>query len=113
LVITQAPIGTPLLLRPNPSLPPGYNALNTFVSIPTQNPSGGSGIFIPPRFNAVSKFVPTPAQVLSREPYIPPPPLIGGSNHPGPSGSNLVGGANHSVTSGFQILVGGQIQVGG
>jgi hypothetical protein len=35
VVVTQAPIGTPLLLRPNLSLPPGYNALNTSIVIPT------------------------------------------------------------------------------
>jgi hypothetical protein len=113
VVITQAPIGTPLPLRPNPSLPPGYNALNTSIAIPTQNPSGGSGLFVPPGYNVASQFVPTPTQVLSGGPYVPPPPLFGGSNHPGPSGSNPVGGTSHSVTSGFQIPVGGQPQVGG
>jgi hypothetical protein len=30
-VITQPPIGTPLPLRSNTSLPPGYNTLNTSV----------------------------------------------------------------------------------
>jgi hypothetical protein len=33
VVITQDLIGTPLPLRSNPSLPPGYNALNTSISI--------------------------------------------------------------------------------
>jgi hypothetical protein len=113
VVITQAPIGTPLPLRPNPSLPPGYNALNTSIAIPTQNPSRGSRLFVPPGYNVASQFVPTPTQVLSGGPYVPPPPLFGGSNHPGPSGSNPVGGTSHSVTSGFQIPVGGQPQVGG
>jgi hypothetical protein len=65
VVITQAPIGTPLPLRPNPSLPPGYNALNTSIAIPTQNPSGGSRLFVPPGYNVASHFVPTPTQVLS------------------------------------------------
>jgi hypothetical protein len=54
VVVTQAPIGTPLPSRPNPSLPPGYRALNTFVAISTQVPSGGSGLFVPPRYNAAS-----------------------------------------------------------
>jgi hypothetical protein len=54
VVITQDPIGTPLLLRPNPSLLPGYNTLKTSMSIPTQNPSGGSGLFIPSGYNATS-----------------------------------------------------------
>jgi hypothetical protein len=44
VVVTQAPIGTPLPPRPNPSLPPGYKALNTSIAIPTQVPSGGSRI---------------------------------------------------------------------
>jgi hypothetical protein len=46
-------------------------------------------------------FVPTPTQVLSRGPYVPPPPLVGGSNRSGPSGFNPVGGTNLSVTFGF------------
>jgi hypothetical protein len=73
-VITQAPIGTPLPLRSNLSLPPGHNALNTSIANPAQNPSGGSNIFVPPGYNAASNFVPTPTQVLSGGPYIPPPP---------------------------------------
>jgi hypothetical protein len=60
VVISQAPIGTPLFLRLNPSLPPGYNALNTSIFIPTQNPSGGHRIFGPPRYNVASHFFPTP-----------------------------------------------------
>jgi hypothetical protein len=36
-VNTQDPIGTPLPLRPNPSLPPGYHALNTSIANPAQN----------------------------------------------------------------------------
>jgi hypothetical protein len=64
-VITQAPIGTPLPLRSNPSLPPGYNALNTSIANPTQNPSRGSNLFVPPGYNVASHFVPTPTQVLS------------------------------------------------
>jgi hypothetical protein len=113
VVITQAPIGTPLPPRPNPSLPPGYRALNTSIAIPTQVPSRGSGLFVPPGYNVASQFVPTPAQILSGGPYVPPPPLLGGSHHPGPSGSNPVGGTSHSITSGFQIPVGGQPQAGG
>jgi hypothetical protein len=115
MVITQAPIGTPLPLRSNPSLPPRYNALNTSIANPTQNPSGGSNIFVPPGYNVASSFVPTPTQVLSGGPKIPPPPSPGGSNPPGPSSSNQVGGTSHFVASGFQIPqpVGGQPQVGG
>jgi hypothetical protein len=68
VVITQAPIRAPLPLRPNPSLPPGYNALNTSIAIPTQNPFGGLRLFVPPRYNASSHLFPTPTQVLSRGP---------------------------------------------
>jgi hypothetical protein len=35
LVTTQAPIGTPLPLRSNPSLPPGYNVLSSSITNPT------------------------------------------------------------------------------
>jgi hypothetical protein len=98
VVISQAPIGTPLPPRPNPSLPPGYRALNTSVAIPTQVPSGGSGIFVPHGYNDVVCFVPTPTQVLSGGSYVPPPPLLGGF---GPSGSNPLGGTNISITYGF------------
>jgi hypothetical protein len=59
-VITQDPIGTPLPLRSNPSLPLGYNALNTFIANPTQNPSGGSNLFVPHGYNVAISFVPTP-----------------------------------------------------
>jgi hypothetical protein len=113
VVITQDIIGTKLLLRPNLSLSPGYNALNTSIAIPTQNPSGGSRIFVPPGYNVPSQFVPTPTQVLYRGPYVLPPPLFGGSNHPSPSGSNPIGGTSHSATSGLQNLVGGQLHIGG
>jgi hypothetical protein len=41
VVINQYPIGTPFSPRPNPSLPPGYNALNPSIAIPAQNPSEG------------------------------------------------------------------------
>jgi hypothetical protein len=34
VVITQAPIGTPLSFIPNTLLPPGYNALNTSIVTP-------------------------------------------------------------------------------
>jgi hypothetical protein len=34
VVISQDPIGTPLPLRLNPSLPPGYNDLNTSIDNP-------------------------------------------------------------------------------
>jgi hypothetical protein len=60
VVITQASIGTPLFLRPNPSLPLGYKALNTSISIPTQDPSGGSRLFVPPGYKVVRQVFPTP-----------------------------------------------------
>jgi hypothetical protein len=113
MVITQSPIGTTLSLISNPSLPPGYNDLNTSIPNPTQNPSGGSNIFVPPGYNASSHFFPTPTQVLSKGPYVPPPPLSGGSNCLGPSSSNQIGGTSHFITSGFQIPIGGPPQVGG
>jgi hypothetical protein len=112
VVITQPPIGTPLPLRSNPSLPPGYNDLNTSITNPNQNPSSGSNIFVPPGYNAASSFISTPTQVLSGGPNVPPPPSPRGSNCPGPSRSNQVGGTSHFVTSSFQIPVGGQPQVG-
>jgi hypothetical protein len=101
VVITQAPIGTPLQPIPNPSLPPGYHFH-----------SRGANLFVPPGYNAASSFVPTPTQVLSRRPSIPPPPSPGGSNRPVPSSSNQIGGTSHYVTSVFQIPVGGKPQVG-
>jgi hypothetical protein len=113
MLITQAPIGTLLPLRKNPSLPPGYNSLNTSIAIPTHNPSGRSNLFVPPGYNDASHFVPTPTQVLSGGPYIPHPPSPGRSNHPSPSSSNQFGGTSHIITSGFQISVGGKLQVGG
>jgi hypothetical protein len=113
VVITQPPIGTPLPLRSNLSLPPGYNALKVSIANLAQNPSRGSNLFVPPGYNVASHFVPTPTQVLSGGPYVPPPPSPGGSNRPGPSSSNQVGGTSHFITSGFHILVGGQPQVGG
>jgi hypothetical protein len=100
-VITQDHIGTPLPLRSNPSLPPGYNALNTSIYNPSENPSLGPNVFVPPGYNVASSFVPTPTQVLSGGPNIPPPPSPGGSNHLGPSISNKVGGTIHSVSSSF------------
>jgi hypothetical protein len=113
VVVTQAPIGTPLPYRPNPSLPLRYRALNTSIAISTQAPSEGSRLFVPLGYNTGSLFVPTLAYILSRGPYVCPPPFLGGSNHPGPSGSNPLGGTNLPITSGFQIPVGGQPQAGG
>jgi hypothetical protein len=112
LVITQALIGMPLPSRSSPSLPLGYNALNTSISNPSQSPSRGINLFIPPGYNDASDFVPTPTQVLSRGPNAPPPPSPRRSNLRFPSSSNQVGGTSHSIASGFQILVGGQPQVG-
>jgi hypothetical protein len=110
-VITQAPIRMPLLPRSNSSLPPGYNALHSFIANPAHSPSGGPNIFVRLGYNAASGFVPTTTQVLSEGPNIPSPP--GGSNCPSPSSSNKLGGTSHSVTSGFQIPIGDQPQVGG
>jgi hypothetical protein len=107
VVVSQAPIGTPLPSRPNPSFPPGYRALNSSIAIPTQVPSEVSGLFVPPGYNVVVGFVPTPSQVLSGGSY---PPFLGGY---GPSGSNPIGGTTHSFTSGYQIPIGGQSQAGG
>jgi hypothetical protein len=98
VVITQAPIETPLLLRSNPSLPSGYNALNTSIAIPSHNPSRGSNLFVPLRYNVVSHFVPTPTQVFSEGPYVPHSPLSRGSSRTGPSGSNPVGATRASTT---------------
>jgi hypothetical protein len=109
MVITRYPIGTPLLLRPNMSLPPGYNALNTSISIPTQHPSRGLKLFVPPGYIVTSHFVPTPIEVISVGPYVPPPTLYGGYKNPSPNGSKCT---IHSVSSGFQILVGGKPQFG-
>ena len=100
MVITQDPIGTPLSLRSNPSLPPRYNSLNTSISIPTQNPSGGSNLFVPLGYNVVSHFVPTPTQVLSKGPYVPHSPLSGVSSHTDPSGSNPIEATSASATRG-------------
>jgi hypothetical protein len=108
-IIIQAPIGTPLSLRSNLTLPLGHNTLNTSIYNPAQNPSRGSNIniFVPPGYNAASSFVPAPTQVLSGGPSIPPPPSPGGYNHPSLIISNQIGGTSHSVTSGFQIPIGG------
>jgi hypothetical protein len=64
VVITQHPIGTPLPIRSNTSLPPGYNTLNNSISNPAQSLSGGPNLFVPPGYNVASIFVPTPTQVL-------------------------------------------------
>jgi hypothetical protein len=62
-VASQTPIGTPRSPRPSPSLPPGYNALNAYIPIPTQVPFRESGVFFPPGHNPVASFIrhfPTP-----------------------------------------------------
>jgi hypothetical protein len=102
IVITQAPISTPLSSRPVPSHPHWYHALNTFIPISTQVPSKASRIFTPPGYNVVVGFIPTPSQVPSRGSY---PPFMGGF---GPSGSNPIGVSTPSFTSSFQIPIGGQ-----
>jgi hypothetical protein len=106
-VVTQDPIGTLLSSRPILSLPHGYNALNTYIPIPTQVSSGYSEIFTSPGYNATSSFILTSSQVPSEGSYLP---FMGGF---GPSGSNPIGGSNPSFASGFQILVGGQYNIGG
>jgi hypothetical protein len=60
LVITQAPIRMLLPPRSSPSLPLGYNALNTSIANPAQSPSKGNNIFVPPGYDVASGFVPTP-----------------------------------------------------
>jgi hypothetical protein len=56
VVISQDPIGTPIPYRINPSLPLGYRALNSFISIPTQVPSR---LFVPLGYIVAAGFVPT------------------------------------------------------
>jgi hypothetical protein len=112
-VITQDPIGKPLPLISNPSLPPGYNALNKSIANPSQNPSGGDNLFVPPGYNVSSSCVSTPTEVLSMGARVPSTPSPGGSNHPSPSSSNQIGGTSHYVTSGIQNPIGGQPHVQG
>jgi hypothetical protein len=107
VVISLAPIGTPLPSRPNPSLPPGYRAMNDFVSIPTQAPSIH---FFFPGYNVVVGFFPTPTQVLSRGIYVPPPSLLGRF---GPNSSNQFGCTIHPFTFRYHIIVRVQPQAGG
>jgi hypothetical protein len=106
-VVTQAPIGMPLSSIPIPYLPHGYNALNTSIPIPTQVPSGASGVFTPPGYNVSFSFILTPSQVPLGGSY---PPFMGGF---GPSGSNPIGGSTLSFTSGYQIPVGRKYNTGG
>jgi hypothetical protein len=94
-VASQAPIGTPLSPRLTPSLPPGYHALNASIPIPTQVPSGASGVFSPPGHNPVVSFILTLPQPPSRGSY---PPFIGGTD---PSG------ITQSFTPNYQIPVSG------
>jgi hypothetical protein len=63
-VASQPPIGTPLLSSQIPSLPLGYNALNTSIPNPTPVPSRISGVFTPPGYNVASGSIPTPSQFL-------------------------------------------------
>jgi hypothetical protein len=60
LVTIQAPIGTPLPSRSNPSLPPRYNALIISITNPTQGPSREPSLFFRPGYNVVSDFISTP-----------------------------------------------------
>jgi hypothetical protein len=106
-VASQPPIGTPHSSRQIPSLPLGYNALNASIPIPTQVPSGASGVFTPPGYNVASGSILTPSQFLSRGSY---PPFIGGFR---PSGSTTFGISTPLFTSGYQIPIGGQYNLGG
>jgi hypothetical protein len=74
VVVTQAPIGTPLSFIPILSLPHGYHPLNTSIPIPTKVPFGVSRIFFTPGYNVSFSFLPTPSQVLSEGYY---PPFVG------------------------------------
>jgi hypothetical protein len=90
--MTEAPIGTPL--RPNPSLPHGYRALNPSIANTTQvQPSRH---FVPPGYNVAAGYIPTP--------------LLGGT---GLGGSNPIGSTDQSFTFGYQILVGNPPYAGG
>jgi hypothetical protein len=103
----QPPIGTPRSSRQIPSLPLGYNALNASIPIPTQVPSGASGVFTTPWYNASFGSISTPSQFLSGGSY---PPFIGGFR---PSGSTTFGICTLLFTSGHRIPIGGQYNPGG
>jgi hypothetical protein len=106
-VASQPPIGTPHPSGQIPSLPLGYNALNSSIPIPTPIPSGASGVFTPLGYNVVSSSILTPSQFLSGGSY---PPFIGGSR---PSGSTTFGVSTPLFTSGYQIPIGGKYNLGG
>jgi hypothetical protein len=100
-VASQPPIVTLRSCRKIMSLPLGYNALNAAIPIPTQVPSGASGVFTPPGYNVSSGYILTPSQFLSVRSY---PPFIGGF---GPSVSTTFGISTPLFTFGYQILIGG------
>jgi hypothetical protein len=81
--------------------------LNASIPIPTQVPSGASGVFTPPGYNVASGSIPTPSQFLSGGSY---PHLIGGFR---PNGSTTFGISTPLFTSSYQIPIGGQYNPGG
>jgi hypothetical protein len=95
-VASHAPIGTPHSPRPIPSLPPGYNALNTTIPIPTQVSSKNSRVSPPPGYNPTASFILTLPQVPLEGSY---PPFTRGSD---PSG------ITQSFTPNYQIPVSGK-----
>jgi hypothetical protein len=100
-VASQSPIGTPLLPRFTPTLPPGYHALNASIPAPTQIPSETPGISTPSGHHLIPGFILT----LPRPPFRGPlPSPIRGTE---PSGTIL------SFTPNYHIPVGGQFHQGG
>jgi hypothetical protein len=97
--VSLAPINTSQTPNVNPTLPPGYRALNSTIPTPAQTPSGSpsgpssSGHFLP-------GFVPT----LPQFPF--GGPSSSSTGNPNPSG------AIPSFTPAYQLLVGGQSHQG-
>jgi hypothetical protein len=97
--VSLAPINTPRTPNVNPTLPPGYRALNNTIPTTTQTPSGSpsdpssSGHFLP-------GFVPT----LPQFPFGGPSLSSTGNSNPS--------GAIPSFTPAYQLLVGGQSHQG-
>jgi hypothetical protein len=93
-VASQTPIGTPRSPRSTPSLPLGYNVLNDSIPIPTQIPTGASGVLPPLGHNLVVGFIPTLPRVPS-----------GGFHPPFPDGASP-SGVTQSFTPNHQTPVG-------
>jgi hypothetical protein len=97
--VSLAPINTPRTPNVNPTLLPGYRALNATIPTPTQTPSGSpsgpssSGHFLP-------SFVPT----LPQFPF--GGPSLSSTGNPNPSG------VISSFTPTYQLPVGGQSHQG-